>query len=132
MRSKSKLRQRSAHDAGLSIDESADLELQEFAHSEIKMNLKMQNAGKSEAEESGSSTDTSGLKASLIQVKDVSESEVEISSTSTSKDKSEEKEEADYALKRQERLEKIVEERSSKVPSAHKVKMEKSAHDHDG
>ena len=81
----------------LSIDESADLELQEFAHSEIKTSLKMQNAAKSESDDSGTSTDTSGSSAGSI---DASESEVEGNTISASKDKTESKEEADYALKR--------------------------------
>lgn len=84
----------------LSIDESADLELQEFAHSEIKMSLKMQNAAKSEPDDCGTSTDTSGSSAGSIDVKDASESEFEGNTMSASKDKTESKEEADNALKR--------------------------------
>ena len=60
----------------------------------------MQNAGKSEADDCGTSTDSSGSSAGTIEVKDVTESEVEGSSTSANKDKAESKEEADYALKR--------------------------------
>lgn len=100
MYSKSKLRQRrSADGANLSIDESADLELQELAHSEIKMNLKMQNLAKNEPDDYGTSTDTAGSSTSTIQVKDVSESDIE-GTTSASTDTTESKEEADYALKR--------------------------------
>lgn len=55
----------------LSMDESADLELQALARSEIKMKVAAKNAARREDETSSSGSSTT------IEVKDVSDSELE-------------------------------------------------------
>lgn len=88
------------------MDESADLELQALARSEIKMNSVVRNSAKQDGGDSFAPSSSSRT----IEVKDVSDSELQGGSV----DQTESQRDADSALKRQKRLERIAAERSEK------------------
>jgi len=85
------------------MDESADLELQALARSEIKMKTVAKNLSRKEPEDSASSS------TPTIEVKDISDSELE---GTIALDRQQTSRDANNALKRQQRLESIAEGRS--------------------